>query len=56
MVVANIDDSLEPDMQGLYEKSIVVTKNGRRIGIIGVIVQDTDVSSFKIKYETNICL
>ncbi|KAF2897005.1 hypothetical protein ILUMI_09170 [Ignelater luminosus] len=41
-VVANIDDSEEPDIQGLYNKSIVIEKYGKRIGIIGVISQRTN--------------
>ncbi|XP_018318623.1 apyrase-like [Agrilus planipennis] len=41
VVVANIDASDEPDMQGLLNKSIVINRNGIRIGIIGVILQTT---------------
>ncbi|XP_022817236.1 apyrase-like isoform X1 [Spodoptera litura] len=42
VVTANIIDDLEPTMHGLYEKSIIVTKNKRRIGIIGVIIATTN--------------
>ncbi|XP_018574618.1 apyrase [Anoplophora glabripennis] len=38
IVVANVDDSLEPTFQGLYNKSTVIERNGKRIGIIGVLV------------------
>lgn len=43
MVTANIVDDLEPSIQGLYRPSIVVEKNGRKMGIIGVILADTKV-------------
>lgn len=43
IVVVNIDDSEEPDIQGTYQKSTIVERNGRKIGIIGVILQTTDV-------------
>lgn len=45
VVTANIIDDDEPSIQGLYEPSIVVEKNGRRIGIIGVIIASTNVST-----------
>lgn len=45
VVTANIIDDEEPTMHGLYEKSIIVERNGRRIGIIGVIIATTDVST-----------
>ncbi|XP_058056197.1 apyrase-like [Anopheles bellator] len=45
MLVANIDDSLEPKMQGKYQKSVVLARGGRRIGIIGVIHHATDTLS-----------
>lgn len=41
VVTANIDDNLEPEIQGLYEKSIVIEKSGRKIGIIGAIFRET---------------
>ncbi|XP_063381719.1 apyrase-like [Cydia fagiglandana] len=43
MVTANIIDDDEPSIQGLYQPSIIVEKNGRRIGIIGVIIASTNV-------------
>lgn len=44
IVVSNIDDSEEPTMQGKYNKSIVIDKYKRKIGIIGVILSTTNVS------------
>lgn len=43
MLVANIDDTDEPTMQGKYNKSLIIEKYGRKIGIIGVIFSKTDV-------------
>ncbi|XP_053681182.1 apyrase-like [Anopheles nili] len=37
VVVANIDDRDEPSLQGKYNKSVVLERGGRRIGVIGVI-------------------
>ncbi|CAH2054220.1 unnamed protein product, partial [Iphiclides podalirius] len=42
VLAANIIDDLEPTIQGLYYPSIVVERNGRRIGIIGVIISTTN--------------
>ncbi|XP_053615752.1 apyrase-like isoform X2 [Plodia interpunctella] len=42
VVTANIIDDGEPTIQGLYERSIVVERAGRRIGIIGVIIATTN--------------
>jgi 5'-nucleotidase len=39
VIVSNIDDSLEPDIQNTYQKSVVVERNGKKIGIIGVIIK-----------------
>ncbi|GLV36711.1 uncharacterized protein CBL_02454 [Carabus blaptoides fortunei] len=41
-VVANINDTLEPSMQGLYNKSTVIERSGRKIGVIGVILSTTN--------------
>lgn len=38
VVVANIDDSEEPDIQGLYTKSTIIERYGKKIGIVGVII------------------
>lgn len=51
IVVSNIDDSLEPDMQGKYNKSTIVVRNGRKIGIVGVILSATSVSIFLTKHN-----
>ncbi|CAG9856082.1 unnamed protein product [Phyllotreta striolata] len=40
VVASNIDDSLEPDFQGIYNKSVVIERNGRKIGVIGVVSTD----------------
>ncbi|XP_030758221.1 apyrase-like [Sitophilus oryzae] len=42
VVCTNIDDSLEPSIQGTYTKSTVVERNGKKIGIIGVIYSKTN--------------
>lgn len=47
IVVSNIDDSEEPTLQGLYQKSIIIDRYSRKIGVIGVILQTTYVSSLK---------
>ncbi|CRK87057.1 CLUMA_CG000820, isoform A [Clunio marinus] len=36
ILISNIDDTLEPTFQNMYTKSMVITKYGRPIGIIGV--------------------
>jgi 5'-nucleotidase len=43
-VVANIDDSKEPSIQGKYQKSITKDIGNRTIGIIGYILNTTNVS------------
>lgn len=47
IVVSNIDDSLEPTFQGLYNKSTVIERNGKKIGIIGVLVSTVKVTMFQ---------
>nr|XP_023023869.1 apyrase [Leptinotarsa decemlineata] len=42
IVVSNIDDSLEPDIQGIYTKSTIIERGGKKIGIIGVITSTCD--------------
>lgn len=46
VVICNIDDTDEPDIQGLYTNTTIITKYDRRIGVIGVILQTTNVSGF----------
>ncbi|KAI4455141.1 nucleotidase-related [Holotrichia oblita] len=43
VVVANIDDSLEPRIQGLYKKSTIIKRDGRKIGIVGVMLSTTNL-------------
>ncbi|XP_052133254.1 apyrase-like [Frankliniella occidentalis] len=40
-VIANMDDSAEERMKGLWTPSVVVEKDGHRIGIVGYIWKDT---------------
>lgn len=51
VVVSNIDDSFEPDLQGLYQKSTVIERDGKKIGIIGVILSTTNVR-FLFRFTT----
>ncbi|KOB66087.1 Apyrase, partial [Operophtera brumata] len=41
VVAANLDTTNEPTLQGLYQAHTVVERNGRKIGIIGLITPDT---------------
>lgn len=50
MLVANMDARDEPDMQGKYQKSIIIERSNRKIGVIGVILETTYVS---IVYSLN---
>lgn len=43
VVLSNMNDTLEPRIQGLYNKSIVIERGGKRIGIIGVIISTVNV-------------
>ncbi|XP_058129539.1 apyrase-like [Anopheles ziemanni] len=45
MVVANIDDAEEPTLQGKFQKSVILERGGRKIGIVGVIHHATDTLS-----------
>ncbi|KAJ8709301.1 hypothetical protein PYW07_009127 [Mythimna separata] len=56
VVTANIIDDDEPTMHGLYEKSIVVEKNGRKIGIIGVLIATTNIlaSTGRLKFTDEV--
>ncbi|XP_064539669.1 apyrase isoform X2 [Drosophila montana] len=42
MLVANMDNAHEPTMDGLYERSKILERGGRKIGLIGVILETTD--------------
>lgn len=45
MLVANMDCAHEPTMEGLYEKSKILERGGRKIGLIGVILETTYVAT-----------
>lgn len=43
IVLANIDTTNEPTLQGKFQNSTVLQRGNRRIGIIGVLTSDTQV-------------
>ncbi|CAH2094000.1 unnamed protein product [Euphydryas editha] len=45
VLIANIDTSLEPALNGLYKPHIIIERRGRKIGIIGLITTETKTSS-----------
>lgn len=45
VVAANIDISDVPLLQGIIKPHVVVTKNGRNIGVIGLITTETPIAS-----------
>ncbi|CAG9765345.1 unnamed protein product [Ceutorhynchus assimilis] len=45
VICSNIDDAGEPDIQGTYKKSVVIERNGKKIGIIGVLYSETNTIS-----------
>lgn len=47
IVCSNINDDEEPEIQGTYNKSVVIERDGKKIGIIGVIYSKTDVRFLK---------
>jgi 5'-nucleotidase len=50
IVIANLDVSQEPTLVGKFQKSKVIMRGERKIGIIGVIIKSTPVSCLeKIK-------
>ncbi|GJQ83468.1 hypothetical protein Trydic_g8593 [Trypoxylus dichotomus] len=46
VVVCNINDTLEPDVRNLYRKSVVIEREGRKIGIVGVLSSTTKGTSY----------
>ena len=42
VVIANVDDSQEPTFQGKYQKSVVIERSGRKIGVVGAILRSTN--------------
>lgn len=51
VVVANMDATDEPEMLGKYLPSAIVTRDGRRIGVIGVIMEQAKVLTNKMLYK-----
>ncbi|XP_052739064.1 apyrase [Bicyclus anynana] len=45
VLAANMDSSKEPVLQGLYKGHIIIERKKRKIGIIGLITQDTKILS-----------
>ncbi|XP_026314189.1 apyrase-like [Hyposmocoma kahamanoa] len=45
VVAANIDASNEPKLKGLFKPHVIVERDGKKIGIIGLITPDTAVTS-----------
>lgn len=43
-MLANVDVSEEPQLQGKFQNSTVIVRGGRKIGIIGTIWSDVNVS------------
>ena len=41
VIAANIDDRHEPTLQNLYQKSVILERSGRKIGVIGIILRET---------------
>lgn len=50
VIVANIDDVDEPEFQGKYNRSIVIDRYGRKIGVIGIIISTVDVRICNLSY------
>ncbi|XP_056643120.1 apyrase-like isoform X2 [Diorhabda sublineata] len=52
IVVSNMDDSDEPEIQNIYQKSVVIERFGKKIGIIGVVRKDYPIlaSTGKLKF------
>lgn len=42
VVISNVNDSEEPTFQDKYQKSVVIERGGRKIGIVGAILRSTD--------------
>jgi 5'-nucleotidase len=41
-VIANVDDSDEPTFQNTYNKSTIIERSGKKIGVIGAILRTTN--------------
>lgn len=44
MLASNIDDSEEPTIQSKYNKSMIIDRYGRKIGVIGVVLSTFNAS------------
>lgn len=42
VVIANVNDNEEPTFQNKYQKSVVIERSGRKIGIVGAILRSTN--------------
>lgn len=42
VVLTNVDDTFEPSFQNKCQRSLIVERDGRKIGIIGIILKDVD--------------
>ncbi|KAK3097085.1 hypothetical protein FSP39_006245 [Pinctada imbricata] len=45
IINCNMDVSNEPDLQGKFNKSIVIEKSGKKIGVIGYLIEETEFLS-----------
>ncbi|XP_050733908.1 snake venom 5'-nucleotidase-like [Eriocheir sinensis] len=45
VLAANLNDTLEPSIQGKYKRSTIVTLSGRRVGIVGYLTVATQMIS-----------
>lgn len=56
VVIANMDDRIEPTMQDLTRKSITIEREGRKIGIIGAIYREVSTNSItgKLKFTDEV--
>lgn len=51
VVSSNLDASREPRLNGRFNKSVVLTVKGHKIGVIGYITEDTSVISNPGTYQ-----
>ena len=50
VVSANIDASLEPIIEGLFSKSVILNVGGEYIGVVGYTYQRTNEIAYSRKY------
>lgn len=46
VIMTNMDASEEPTLDGKFHKSIIIERDNRKIGIMGVIVENVPVGVF----------